>query len=266
MEKHLIEIHEQAKKWVEEIIPFIKESVFVELTVDTKSSANDLVTNVDKAVEAHFRTKIQQTFPTHGIIGEEYGYEGVRESFDSIWVIDPIDGTTNFVKQKDYFCVLVSYYEKDIGELAYIYDVMNDDFYYAMNGQGAYLNDKRLEKPKEIMLSEGLVSANISAWSKKDIFQELLQKSFDIRFFGCGGIDSIHVFNGKFAAFVNSKSGPWDLAAQLIFAKELGLKTSKFNGSPVDYATGGDWVLANEGSYDAVLEITKRFNLQDALV
>ncbi|WHT49494.1 inositol monophosphatase family protein [Sporosarcina thermotolerans] len=119
MKEHLIEIHEQAKKWVEEIIPFIKESILTKLTVDTKSSANDLVTNVDKAVESHFRAKIQETYPTHGIIGEEHGYEGVKGSFDSIWVIDPIDGTTNFVKQKDYFCVLVSYYEKDIGELAY---------------------------------------------------------------------------------------------------------------------------------------------------
>ena len=259
METYLLDMHDKVKAWIEEIVPFIKKAVLEELTIDTKSSDFDLVTNVDKRVERFFREKINQTYPSHGIIGEESDNSNVKENFDCIWVIDPIDGTTNFVKQKDHFCILLSYYEQHIGQLAYMYDVMNDDFYYALRGEGAYVNGKRMGKPANIKLREGLVSADIIAWSKKAIFQELLEKSFGIRYFGCGGIDSIHVITGKFTAYITTRSGPWDLAAQLIFAEELGLKTSKFDGSPVDYAIGGDWMLANEGCYEELLHIAKRF-------
>ena len=259
MEKHLKEIHEKVLSWIREIVPFVQKAVQNELKIDTKTSDFDIVTDVDKKVEQFFREKIQQAYPSHGIIGEESDNKNAKDYFDCVWVIDPIDGTTNFVKQKDHFCVLISFYEKDVGQLGYIYDVMNDDFYYAIRGQGAYLNEKRIAKPAPICLREGLVSADILAWSQNKLFHELLEKSFGYRYFGCSGIDSIHVMNGKFAAFVSTRSGPWDLAAQLIFAQELGLKTSKFDGSPVDYSVGGDWILANEGCYEEVLALTKRF-------
>jgi len=259
MEKYLREIHENVTSWIHEIVPFVQKAVCNKLTINTKSSDFDIVTDVDKKVEQFFREKIHQAYPSHGIIGEESDNTNVKNSFDCLWVIDPIDGTTNFVKQKDHFCLLISFYEKHVGQLGYMYDVMNHDFYYAIRGHGAYLNEKRIEKPAPIRLREGLVSADILAWSQHRLFAELLDRSFGYRYFGCSGIDSIHVINGKFAAFVSTRSGPWDLAAQLIFAEEVGLKTSKFDGSPVNYKVGGDWILANEGCYEEIVELTKRF-------
>ncbi|RDW16759.1 inositol monophosphatase family protein [Oceanobacillus chungangensis] len=258
MDRSLMEIDLQVKQWFKEIIPFIQESLSTELTIETKSSHRDLVSNIDKEVEARIRAKIIENYPIHQIIGEETKQREQIQSFDNVWLIDPIDGTTNFLKQQDHFCVLIAYYENNVGKLGYIYDVMNNDLYHAMENEGAYLNGVRMKSPASIALEDGLVSCDISRWHTKSNFTELVNHCFDIRYMGCGGIDSIHVFDGKFVAFVNSDSGPWDLAAQVIFAKELGLKMSKFDGNPVDYLVGGDYILANAGCFEDVVSIMKR--------
>jgi myo-inositol-1(or 4)-monophosphatase len=254
-----MEIDMQVKQWFKEIIPFIHQSLSTKLTIETKSSRRDLVSNIDKEVEARIRAKIMEHYPSHEIIGEETDQPVQTRSLDHVWIIDPIDGTTNFLKQMDHFCVLIAYYENNVGKLGYIYDVMNDDLYHAIESKGAFLNGEKMEAPSPISLADGLVSCDIRRWHSKTTFTELLNQCFDIRYMGCGGIDSIHVFHGKFAAFVNSDSGPWDLAAQVIFAKELGFKMSKFDGSPVDYLVGGDYILANPGCYDDIASILKSY-------
>ena len=230
------------------------------LKIEEKAHRKDLVTNIDKKVQEFLVGKIIEAYPTHIIIGEESPRPPMDDTREHVWVIDPIDGTANFVKQKDHFCVLIAYYENDIGKLGYIVDVMNDDLYYAIENKGAFLNHEKLEEPPVISLQEGLISVDVRDWYGKECFGKLAQESFDIRYFGCGGIDSIHVIKGKFAAFATSKSGPWDLAAQLIFAKELGLKVSRFDGSDITYLDSGDWVLSNKGTYDDLIEILKDWN------
>ncbi|WP_170140821.1 inositol monophosphatase family protein [Oceanobacillus arenosus] len=259
MVSSLMEIDMQVKQGFKEIISFIHQSLSTELTIETKSNRRDLVSNIDKEVEAMIRAKIKEHYPSHEIIGEETKQTEELQSLEHVWTIDPIDGTTNFLKQIDHFCVLISYYENNVGKLGYIYDVMNDDLYHAMENEGAFLNGVKIISPAPISLEDGLVSCDIGRWHTKSNFAKLVNQCFDIRNFGCGGIDSIHVFHGKFAAFVNSDSGPWDLAAQLIFAKELGLKMSKFDGSPVDYLVGGDYILANAGCYEDIVSIMKGY-------
>ncbi len=257
MMENIQSVHTQIVQWLDELVPFIKHSLSQALKIEEKAHRKDLVTNIDKEVQGFLVGKITEAYPNHMIIGEESPPPPMNHPREHVWVIDPIDGTTNFVKQKDHFCVLIAYYENDIGKLGYILDVMNDDLYYAIENQGAFLNYEKIIEPPEITLQDGLISVNVREWYGKECFSKLAQESFDIRYFGCGGIDSIHVIKGKFAAFATSKSGNWDLAAQLIFAKELGLKASRFDGSDITYLDSGDWVLSNKGTYDELIEILK---------
>ena len=258
--ENLQNMHTQIVEWLNEIVPFIKSSLSETLTIETKSDRKDLVTNIDKKVQDFLIKKITDAYPAHTIVGEESPELKISDNREHVWVIDPIDGTANFVKQQDHFCILLAYYENDIGKLGYIFDVMNHDLYYAMENKGAFLNDEKLVQPTDISLRDGLVSADVRNWYGKECLGRLADESFDIRYFGCGGIDSIHVITGKFAAFATSKSGPWDLAAQLVFAKELGLKVSRFDGSELNYLDYGDWVLSNKGTYDDLIRILKDWN------
>lgn len=253
----LMKMNDHMMGWLKEITPFIEDALQKELDIDTKSNHRDLVSNIDKEVEAFLTAKITQTYPGHHIIGEENAQSVKTQTAGKIWIIDPIDGTTNFVKQKDNFCILIAYYEQGVGKIGHIYDVLNRNMYYAIDQQGAYLNGKPLQAPPPIKLSDGLVSCDVRNWYDKSQFQHLVDHCFDIRYYGCGGIDSIHVFNGKITAFITSRSGPWDAAAPLIIAEELGLTMVRLDGFPVDYLTGGGFVLANPGSIDDILAIMK---------
>lgn len=250
-------IHTQMVEWLNEIVPFIKSALAEELTIETKLNRKDLVTNIDKQVQEWLVQRITESYPTHIIVGEESPEKISTFNREHVWILDPIDGTANFVKQQDHFCMLIAYYENDIGKLGYIFDVMNDDLYYAIEQEGAFLNNEKLPIPEDISLQEGLISADVRDWYTQACFGRLAEESFDIRYFGCGGIDSIHVITGKFAAFATSKSGPWDLAAQLVFAKELNLKFSRFDGSELHYLDYGDWVLSNQGAYEDLITILK---------
>ncbi|MBD1381817.1 inositol monophosphatase family protein [Metabacillus arenae] len=256
----LQKMHTQILEWLNEIVPIIKGSLSDDLMIETKINRKDLVTNIDKKVQDFLVRKITETYPTHFIVGEESPELKISDNRKHVWIIDPIDGTANLVKQLDHFCVLIAYYENDIGKLGYIFDVMNDDLYYAIENKGAFLNNQKLPMPEEISLQEGLISADVRDWYGKECFGRLAEESFDIRYFGCGGIDSIHVITGKFAAFATSKAGPWDLAAQLVFAKELGMKVSHFDGRELHYLDHGDWVISNKGAYDDLLTILKGWN------
>lgn len=257
MQENLEQIHINVKSWLGEFIPFIKQSLQQSLTIETKRDRRDLVSNIDKQMESLLTAKINEYYSSHQVLGEETAECFQPDTLDHLWIIDPIDGTTNFLKQKDHFCILIAYYEQGIGKLSYIYDVINEDLYHAVDGQGAYKNGEPISRPELTALEEGLVSCDARNWCEQPRFQQLMKRCFDIRFFGCGGIDSLHVIQGKFAAFLTSVSGPWDKAAQMIFAKELGLKLVRFDGSEVDYLTGGDYILANEGCIDEILLIMK---------
>lgn len=259
MNKSIENIHSHVLMWLEEAADRIRDSFAEQLIIETKADRKDLVTNMDKDIQAFLIGKITEFCPTHQILGEESADQFKDDSREHVWIIDPIDGTANFVKQQDHFCILIAYYEDDIGKLGYIYDVMNKDVYYAIEHEGVFLNDQELPAPPSVSLQEGLVSIDVRNWCGKSCLEKLAADTFDIRYFGCGGIDSIHVITGKFAAFATSVAGPWDLAAQLIFAKELGLRVSKFDGSPVHYLEGGNWVISNQGAYDDLLAIVKEF-------
>src|SRR5699024_6051430 len=142
-------IFEQAKTWVLEAGELIRQKMDDPLVIDTKANANDLVTTIDRDTEAFLATNIKHTFPDHFILSEE-GFGDNLSTLDGVvWIIDPIDGTINFVNQKRNFAISVGIFVDGVGEMGIVYDVMAGNLYTAKRGEGAFKNDQKLSPLKE---------------------------------------------------------------------------------------------------------------------
>ncbi len=120
-----------------------------------KSSRKDLVTNVDKENEKFLITKIKNYAPDSHVLGEEGFGDQINREKGWIWIVDPIDGTMNFVKQQDHFAIMVALYIDGQGVLGYIYDVMNDELYSGGPNLGVFKNDVQLDQPANTALADG---------------------------------------------------------------------------------------------------------------
>lgn len=222
-----------------------------------KSNERDLVTEVDKGLEEFLTEKILEKFPDHTILGEET-YDPEKEyDKEHLWVIDPIDGTTNFIKQKNDYCTLIAYFEHGEPMLSYIYEVEKDDLYYAIKGEGVFLNDKKLEKPEELPLNQVLVSADIRRMLefKKDFYIKLVHESFGARSEGSSGLDGSRVISGRTGAYINFKGGPWDFAPFFLMSKELGLKFCLLNGDDISLDYYGRFIICTERAFEDIYKI-----------
>src|SRR5699024_2809821 len=132
------ELYINAKKWILEAGDRIRNKINDPRVISIKSNPNDLVTEMDKEIESFFISKIKSTYPSHQLLGEEGQGDRVANLNGIVWIIDPIDGTMNFVHQKKYFAISIGVYRDGIGEIGLIYDVMADDLYHAKRAEGAY--------------------------------------------------------------------------------------------------------------------------------
>jgi myo-inositol-1(or 4)-monophosphatase len=154
------DIDQKAKQWVKEAGEKIRNSFESTLSIQYKSNPNDLVTNMDKEIEQFLIGKIQETYPEHRILGEE-GYGDEVTSLEGVlWIIDPIDGTMNFVHQQRNFAISVGIYGDGIGYIGLIYDVVHNELYHAFKGEGAFMNDLPLPRLDKVRIEEAIVSVN----------------------------------------------------------------------------------------------------------
>ncbi|GAK47237.1 inositol monophosphatase family protein [Secundilactobacillus oryzae JCM 18671] len=233
-EQAIIRVDQTVRKWLHADYDLMQKMMHKDLEVSEKTGPRDLVTNVDKASERFLIEKIRTFDPDAKILGEE-GFGDCLTSMDgNVWIVDPLDGTMNFVKQRDHFAIMIALYQDGKGVLGYIFDVMNDVLYAGGPAVGVYANDERLTAPNNIPLSEGLFGAsgplvigNISG------MQEIIRHSRGMRIYGSAGIEFIHAFLGKTVGY-SSFLKPWDFAAGRILAETLGLVVTKIDGSPLD--------------------------------
>ena len=182
------------KVWLKEAGKRIVDSFTTELKIGIKADKNDLVTNLDKETEQYFAEKIRAAFPTHKVLGEEgYGDE-VKNLEGIIWMIDPIDGTMNFVHQQRNFFISIGIYENGKGQLGYLYDVVHDELYSAQVGEGAFLDDRKLPMLEEVTVEKAIVGLN-ATWlvsnSYMDPTNTLIPLAKDVR--GTGLTDLLHL-------------------------------------------------------------------------
>ena len=230
----------RVRTWILEAGRMIRDKINNPRTISTKSNPNDLVTEMDKEVEFFFASKIREFYPSHLLLGEEgYGDSKINKKA-TVWVIDPIDGTMNFVHQKQNFAISVGIYHEGVGEIGCIYDVMNNTLYSALKGSGAYRNNKKLpplEKGK-LSLNESIVAFS-HRWLMRNRFvnekvmQQLVHDVRGVRSYGSAALGFARIAEGSLDAYITMRLEPWDIAAGKIIVEEVGGITTDVRGKAI---------------------------------
>jgi myo-inositol-1(or 4)-monophosphatase len=248
-----------AKKWIKEAGEKIRHSFSTELMIHTKSSPDDLVTNMDHEIEKFFIQKVTSIFPDHRILGEEGVGDKVTSLDGILWIIDPIDGTMNFVHQQRNFAISVGIYENGVGRVGLIYDVVSDELYHAQKGQGAHFNDVRLPRLKPVKLEESVIGMN-ATWVTENrrinpaILSPLIKKVRGTRSYGSAAIEMAYVASGRLDAYITMRLSPWDFAAGLILIEEVGGKVTTIKGEPLDLLGQNSVFASNSSFHNEVVE------------
>src|SRR5450759_2085869 len=201
------------------------------ISVETKSDASP-VTIADRDNERLIREAIQQEFPEDGILGEEGSSK--RGSSGRRWIIDPIDGTRDFVRGNQFWCILIALEEADESLVGVAHFPMLNETYWAARGSGSYGNDERLEVSAIASSAECVFSPNglnhVSARSHLPQVVELMQRSWAVRSYG-GALDACLLAAGKVDIWFEPKVELWDLAALKLIIEEAGGVFFAFDGS-----------------------------------
>jgi myo-inositol-1(or 4)-monophosphatase len=247
-------IYTNAKNWTKEAGEIIRTSLKQTIQVEFKTSASDLVTEKDREIEQFFACKVNEYFPDHMILGEEGTVENQEYIFNDaqVWVIDPIDGTTNFVNQKMNFAISVAFYDKGEPVIGIVYDPMKDELFSALKGQGAFLNDEKIEPLKTANLQEALISVN-SLWTvpnnkvdEKKLFP-IVENSRGIRYIGSAALEIAWISVGRLDAYIDFRLSPWDIGAGIVLLKELGGEATTLEGQEIDMTNTSTTLFSRPG-------------------
>lgn len=257
------ERHSLVLDWLKECRLIIEEELESDLKVETKSNHRDLVTHLDKKIERILVDHIQANFPRDLIIGEEgYGDE-VSTTDGTLWIIDPIDGTMNFVLQQENYAIMLAIFEDGVGIQSYIYDVAGEKLYYALKDHGVFCNGEALPKIKDIPLKEGLYACSSyyhSFPAPEDRFtQEMVQEAMGLRMYGSAGIEAIEIVKGNTVAYVAHQAKPWDFTPGLIMVREAGGVVSTFNGGSINILENTSVIMGTPKAHNRVMKKIQQF-------
>lgn len=256
--KDIEEIYACAINWIKEAGERITQSFQTTLNIETKSNANDLVTNIDKETEQFFISKIKEKFPTHRVLGEEGIGDALEELSGLVWIIDPIDGTTNFVHQQRDFAISIGIYKDGVGMVGLIYDVVRKELYHAIKGKGAYMNSTPLTKLQKVSVSEAIIGLN-ATWVTRNrridpsILSALVTDVRGTRSYGSAALEMANVAAGRLDAYITLRLSPWDFAAGLILIEEVGGKSSTLKGEPIKLLEQNTILISKPGLNDLIL-------------
>ncbi len=250
----LLKIIEIAKEAGE----IIKEGFGKNISIEFKTDSSNLVTNIDKNSEKIILDFIKKDYPTHSVIAEETG--NAKGSSDYTWVIDPLDGTTNFAHGLPLFSVSIGVQKN--GETIYgvIYDVMRDVIFSAEKGSGTFENGKIVSVSKNTELEKSLLVTGFPYGIKDDYldaikyFSSFIVHSRGVRRLGSAAIDFCYVANGVFDGFWEAKLNPWDVCAGLLLVEEAGGKTTDYNGNPISIFSS-NFLATNGKVHKSMLDI-----------
>lgn len=208
-----------------------------------RKNTNDFVTQIDQAAEQLIVDHLLQAYPDHAILGEEYGKSGNVGS-DYEWIIDPLDGTTNFIHGNPQFAISIAMRFKKTIEIAVVYDPLRQELFTAERGQGALLDGKKLRVTQARDLQNGLVGTGIpySDFEHLDAYMAMLKKvaqnTAGIRRPGSAALDLAWLAAGRIDAFWELGLKPWDIAAGALLIKEAGGMIADISGSSLDLDRG----------------------------
>jgi myo-inositol-1(or 4)-monophosphatase len=220
---------------------------------------NDYVTDVDKRSEQEIIQIIRQYYPSHGILAEESG-EITGDEY--VWIIDPLDGTTNFVHGIPHFSISIALQYRDRLEVGLVYDPMRQELFTAVRGEGAKLNDKRIRVGEHQQFDTALFATGLP-FRHEEFFdvssktiKVIAQETGDIRRFGSAALDLAYVAAGRFDGYWEYGLAPWDIAAGILLVKEAGGIVTDPQGAE-NYFKSGHIVASNMKLIKKVLQAFK---------
>lgn len=234
------------------------------LRVTTKST-NDFVTEVDQRAEESIIETLLGAYPGHGILAEESGRAHGAKDSDYVWIIDPLDGTTNFIHGYPVYAVSIALQFRGQIQQGVVYDPTRNDLFYASKGRGAFLNDRRLRVSKRTRLVDCVIG-NGFPFRKGDDFRAYLQMlelvmpaCTSMRRSGSAALDLCHVAAGYTDGFFQTGLSPWDIAAGALFVTEAGGLVGNFTGES-DFLERRELIAASPRIYGQLVALLKVFS------
>ncbi|HEU4460152.1 MAG TPA: inositol monophosphatase family protein [Methylibium sp.] len=233
------------------------------IAVDRKGH-NDFVTEVDQAAEQAVIDVLLGAYPGHGILAEESGRERGAKDSEYLWIIDPLDGTTNFIHGFPVYATSIALAFRGKVEQAVVYDPARNDLFIASKGRGAFLNDKRLRVSKRTRLTEALIGTgfpfrrgdNFKRYLK--MFEEVMSQCAGLRRPGAAALDLCYVAAGWYDGFFETGLSPWDVAAGSLMVTEAGGLIGNFTGES-DFLYQREIVAGNPKVYAQLVGLLKPY-------
>lgn len=243
-----------------------RASLDVETVRVSAKQTNDFVTEVDHAAENAIIETLLAAYPDHGIWAEESGRrEGKGRDKDHVWIIDPLDGTTNFIHGFPVYCVSIALMVKGRIEQAVVYDPTRNDLFYATRGRGAYLNERRIRVAKRTHLRETLLSTGFP-FRPGDAFKtymkmlgEVMPRCAGVRRPGAAALDLAYVAAGFSDGFFEMGLSPWDVAAGSLLVTEAGGLVGNFTGE-ADFLEQKECMAANPRIYGQLISVIGKYS------
>ena len=230
------------------------------ITIDRKSNSLDLVTEADRESEAAVIDAIHRTFPTHAILAEESGASSHQS--DHLWIIDPLDGTTNFAHGFPAFCVSIAYEHRGRVEFAVVYDAFHKELFLASRGKGARLNGKPIRVSAATTLSASLLATGFP-YDRRErrrfylcFWEQMMTHVQGVRRAGSAALDLAFVACGRIDGFWEFGLKAWDVSAGALLVREAGGTVTNMDGTALDIA--GAQILASNGRiHQEMLEVLR---------
>jgi myo-inositol-1(or 4)-monophosphatase len=237
----------------------------VEAVRVSQKQVNDFVTEVDHASEEIIIETLLTAYPGHAIWGEETGRTRGAKDSDHVWIIDPLDGTTNFIHGFPVYCVSIALAVKGKVEQAVVYDPTRNDLFTATRGRGAFLNERRIRVSKRTQLSQCLISTGFP-FRKGDNFPaylamagEIMQRTAGLRRPGAAALDLAYVAAGFTDGFFETGLQPWDVAAGSLLVTEAGGLIGNFTGEP-DFLEQKECLAGNPRIYGQLVPVLHKYS------
>ena len=237
----------------------------VEAVRVTQKTANDFVTEVDQASEQAIIDTLLIAYPDHGILAEESGQARGNQRSDFQWIIDPLDGTTNFIHGFPVYCVSIALAVKGRVEQAVVYDPTRNDLFTSTRGRGAFMNERRIRVSKRFQLNECLVSTGFPFRPGDDFAQylqmmsEVMQRTAGIRRPGAAALDMAYVAAGYCDGFFEKGLQPWDMAAGSLLITEAGGLVGNLTGES-DFLHQKECLAGNPKVYAQLVHILGKYS------
>ncbi|WP_265942292.1 inositol monophosphatase family protein [Dechloromonas sp. A34] len=232
----------------------------LDLLTVTAKQPNDFVTEVDKKAEAVIIETLQEAYPGYGILAEESGTTAGRGDAEYQWIIDPLDGTTNFIHGMPQYAISIALAKGNSLEQAVIFDPNRNELFTASKGAGAFLNERRIRVSRRTKLQESLIGTGFPyrMFDHIDtylaIFKEIAQKTAGQRRPGAASLDLAYVACGRYDGFWEFGLSPWDMAAGALLISEAGGLVGDMRGE-ANYLETGNLIAGTPKVFAPLLKL-----------